>query len=123
MRTLILTAAVLIAGLAMCDKANAEHQYTNTKLGPSHAATVTLAAHHGHSRYGYAPHRGYSPYRHYEPSYHHGYGCHPPVIVRPPVVVPYPYYPYGYYGGYGGYGYYRGGVSVNTGRVGFSFSF
>jgi Ni/Co efflux regulator RcnB len=138
MRALILTAAVLIVGSTLSDQATAAdrspHQ-PSMSHGGSHEAAVTLAAHHGrsghgyssygHSRHGYSSH-GYSrhhslPYRYHGPSYHHGHGCRPPVVVHPPVVVPYPAYPYGYHRGYGYY--HGGGVSVNTGRVGFSIAF
>lgn len=130
MRALILTAAVLIAGSTLSDQATAADRSPHQPAmshGGSHAAAVTLAAHHGYSGHGYPSYghsrHGYPKYGHsrnYGPSYHHGYGCRPPVVVHPPVVVPYPAYPYGYQRGYS---YYHGGLNVNTGRVGFSIAF
>ena len=130
MRTLILTTAVLVAGLAMSSEATAAgrspHQ-PSIGYGAHQGATVSLVGHHGYSRHGYSrhgyshhgpSHHGYSPYRHHGPRYHHG--CYPPVVVHPPVVIPYPANPYGYHSGYG---YYHGGMTINTGRVGFSLAF
>lgn len=119
MRASILTAAILTACFLLADQATAaDRAYNQPSISPQ--ATVTLIGHHGHSRHGH--HRYGPPHhtRHYHPRPHHWHGCHPPVIVRPPVVIPYPPYPYGYHRGYG---YYHGGVSVNTGRVGFSVAF
>lgn len=124
MRSLILTAAVLFAGFAMSEKATAAgpHHQPGMNIGGSHAgAALTLVGHHGHSYHGRPnygpPHHGYRSYHHH--GYHAPYIVAPPVYVRPPVVVPYPYR----YGYRAGYGYYHGGVSVNTGRLGFSFAF
>jgi hypothetical protein len=117
MRTLILTAAILIAGSALATQATAAspHHHAGPALA-AHGASVTLVGHHGHYRHHGRPY--YAPSRHhYYPSPYHRYGCRrPAVIVQPPIVVPYRAYPYGY-------NYYRGGVSVNTGRVGISIGF
>lgn len=136
MRTLILTAAALIAGLAMSQQATAADR-SHHQPSISHGATLSLVGHHysrpGHSLHGdrgyrgYHGYHGYHGYRSYYPPRH---GCerplyvHPP-IYHPPVVVPYPpvVHPPVYHHRYYRHGYHQGGLSINTGRVGFSIAF
>jgi hypothetical protein len=140
MRTLILTTAALIAGLAMSQQATAAdhgHHQPSISHGGSHGATLNLVGHRysrpGHSlhgRYGHHGSHGYHGYRSYYPPRH---GCarpayvHPP-IYHPPVVVPFPGHPpvvhppVHHYRTHR-YGHHQGGMSINTGRVGFSIAF
>lgn len=128
MRTLILTAAALTVGLAMSQQATAaDHSYLRPSIthASSDAASLSLVGHHRYSRHG--SHHGYHSYyppRHgcYRPHYVHPPIHHPPVVVpfpgHPPIVHP-PVYHHRYYR----HGYHQGGLSINTGRVGFSIAF
>ena len=134
MRTLILTAAALIAGLAMSQQATAtdrSHHQPSISHGSNHGAALSLVGHrysrHGHSLHGDRGHHGHHSYRSYYPPRHDCYRphyVHPP-IYRPPVVVPYPpvVHPPVYHHRYYRHGYHGSGMSINTGRVGFSIAF